>query len=125
MSPRAWIAAAAVVPVAGACAASPFLARGEAVWQGALAALPVSGAAGAGVLAGVRRASILPLVLAVAGSAALRIGAVVAGGIIAHRLLGPEAWLAAFLSLAACIIAGFVVESAIAFRLLTREIPRD
>ncbi len=124
MSTSAWLAVCAIVPAVLVVAVSPLFARGDAIRLGAVASLPVSLLAGGAMVLGLRRNTIVATFAAVSAGMMLRILGVGAAAYLALYLLGSSAWLIAFLVTAGCLVAGFVAESVLAYRQLTRENPR-
>ena len=124
MSTSAWLAVCAVVPAVLALAISPLFARGDAIRLGSVASLPISLLAGGAMVLGLRRNTIVSVFAAVSAGMLLRILGVGAAAYLAFAMLGRSAWLTAFLVTAGCLVAGFVAESVLAYRQLTRENPR-
>jgi hypothetical protein len=124
VSTSAWLAICAIVPAVLALAISPLFARGDAIRLGSVASLPISLLAGGAMVIGLRRNTIVSVFAAVSAGMLLRILGVGATAYLAFALLGRSAWLTAFLVTAGCLVAGFVAESVLAYRQLTRENPR-
>ena len=124
MSNTAWLAVCALAPVVAALAISPLWTRGDAVRLGALSALPISLVAGGAMVLGLSRNTVVSAFAAVSAATMVRVLGVAGAAYLALHLLGREAWLVAFLVTAGCLVAGFVAESVLAYRQLTRENPR-